>query len=107
MAVQAENHSLSRQLALKEKKSVILKNLLEAKEQDLREHKAKAQQELEESNNEAAKVTVPCCVSFSLVVAKRAHAAECDANAAGRILLHPWRKTRRRRRRHRRNMTNS
>ena len=107
MAVQAENHSLSRQLALKEKKSVILKNLLEAKEQDLREHKAKAQQELEESNNEAAKVTVPCCVSFSLVGSKGVHDADFDAHVAGRILLLPWKKTRLRRRRHKRNMTSS
>ena len=63
--------------------------------------------DLEKSNKEAAKVTVPCCVSFSLVVSKRVHDAHLDANVAGRISLLPWRKTRLRRRRHKRNMTNS
>ena len=63
--------------------------------------------DLEKSNKEAAKVTVPCCVSFSLVVSKRVHDADFDANVAGRIVLLPYRKKRLRRRRHERNKTNS
>ena len=63
--------------------------------------------DLEKSNKEAAKVTVPCCVSFSLVGSKGVHDADFDAHVAGRILLLPWKKTRLRRRRHKRNMTNS
>ena len=64
-------------------------------------------QDLEKSKKEAAKVTVPCCVSFSLVGSKGVHDADFDAHVAGRILLLPWRKTRLRRRRHKRNMTSS
>ena len=79
----------------------------ESASKDIKHDKAEAPQELDQSNKAAAKVTVPCCVSFSLVVCKRVHGADCDANAAGSISLLPWRKTRRRRRRHRRNMTNS
>ena len=63
--------------------------------------------EIEKSNKEAAQVTVPRCVRCSLVASKQVHAADFDANFAGRILLLPGRKTRLRRRRHKRNMTNS
>ena len=106
-ADQEEKAFLRRQLDLEAQKSVILRNLLKAKEQELCQHKAEAQQQLEKSNKEAAQVTVPRCVRCSLVASKQVHAADFDANFAGRILLLPWRKTRLRRRRHKRNMTNS
>ena len=106
-ADQEEKAFLRRQRDLEAQKSVILHNLLKAKEQELWKHKAEAQQQLEKSNKEAAQVTVPRCVRCSLVASKQVHAADFDANFAGRNSLLPGRKTRLRRRRHKRNMTNS